>query len=87
MKTHDQVRQSVNRAYARAVTDNQGCCGNGGANGGSGGPCCTTAELAGYAPELLAGIPSVRQILVSMHPRCTQGRASRRRCSLCPVVG
>ncbi len=52
MKTHDQVRQSVNQAYARAVTDNEGCCGAGG------GPCTTTAALAGYASETLEGIPS-----------------------------
>ena len=52
MKTHDQVRQSVNRAYARAITAGRGCC------GGDTASCTTTAGLAGYDADTLAAIPA-----------------------------
>ena len=49
------IRQSVARAYGRALSEpkGEGCC-----SGGAGGGCGTTATLAGYDPKALEGLPA-----------------------------
>ncbi len=55
MTNHNDIRQSVATAYARAISDATGssCCSGGGGGGGS----CATATLAGYEPQWLSALP------------------------------
>jgi arsenite methyltransferase len=53
MSTHEEIRNQVSKAYARAVTasKSQGCCGSGEV------PKGVAAKLAGYSAEELASLP------------------------------
>lgn len=60
MSKKDQIRKSVSKAYAEAVTTGQGCCGGPGDCGTTSDktPKGVAAKTAGYSAEELASLPA-----------------------------